>query len=113
MKAPGTALQRSSRPRRQTSAGRVLMHWQLSGLRSSCAKPPAKNVKANQIFFMVLFLERVWSGSAEGEGIHLRAGIKELDLEQVVARRCRQPHKLVQAVRIDHAATVGRDIRAP
>ena len=53
MKAPAPQL--SSRRKRQTTAGRVLMHWQLSGLRSSCAKPPTKKVKANQIFFMVFF----------------------------------------------------------
>jgi hypothetical protein len=54
MNAPGAALQRSPRPRRQTTAGLTLMHWQESGLRSSCAKPPTQNVKANQIFFMGL-----------------------------------------------------------
>jgi len=45
--------QPGSRPERHTTAGRELMHWQLSGLRSSCAKPPAKKVKANQSFFMM------------------------------------------------------------
>jgi hypothetical protein len=53
------APQRSPRPGRQTTAGRELMHWQLSGLRSSFAKPPIKKVKANQIFFMMLFLKGV------------------------------------------------------
>jgi hypothetical protein len=28
------------------------MHWQLTGLRTSCAMPPAKKSRANQSFFI-------------------------------------------------------------
>jgi hypothetical protein len=88
------------------------MHWQLTGLRSSCAKPPRKKVKANQSFFMVwLFRCEIVGGSAEGEGIHMSAGIEELDLKQVFARRG-QPDQLVQPVRVNHAAAVCGNVRA-
>jgi hypothetical protein len=47
-----------------------------------------------------------------GEGIGMGAGVQELDLEQVVARRGRQPDQLVQAMRGYHAASVRGGVRA-
>jgi hypothetical protein len=37
---------------------RAVMHWQLTGLRTSCARPPAKKMSANQSFFMSVFPSR-------------------------------------------------------